>query len=105
MIAYEELDRALARWKARSENGVGAVVEADTGSSPVIVGAAVDEGAVVEAGAIVEASVSEDGADVLTPLPIRSEELGSIPNLVSPSTERTGEIQVGELESYEDDDA
>ncbi len=48
---------------------------------------------------------AEDGADVLTPLPIRSEELGSLPNLAAPASERTGEIQVDELESYEDDDA
>jgi hypothetical protein len=41
-----------------------------------------------------------------TPLPIRAEELGSIPTAVSPIPgERTGEIDVNELvESYDEAD-
>jgi hypothetical protein len=69
MISYEELDRALARWKGRSKGGVP---EAPTGSDA-------------------------------TPLPIPAEELGSIPNEVSPVPgERTGEIDVNELETYDE---
>ena len=74
MISYEELDRALARWKARK-------------------GGAVD----------VPQSASDGAA---TPLPIPAEELGSIPNEVSPIPgERTGEIDANELvESYDEAD-
>jgi hypothetical protein len=108
MIAYEELDRALARWKARSQNGAVAAGEADLSSAREVVevAAVVETAAIVEAAAIVEdGAVLEEGADIATPLPIRSEELGSIPNLAAPTGERTGEIQVSELETYEDDDA
>jgi len=71
MISYEELDRALARWKARSKGGVP------------------------------EAPTSPE--DQATPLPIRAEELGSIPNEVSPIPgEGTGEIDANELETYEE---
>ena len=75
MISYEELDRALARWKARSKGG-----------------------------GVPEAPTAPDGE--ATPLPIRAEELGSIPNVVSPIPgERTGEIDVNELvESYDEAD-
>jgi hypothetical protein len=69
MISYEELDRALARWKGRSKGGVP------------------------------EAPTASDA----TPLPIPAEELGSIPNEVSPIPgERTGEIDVNELETYDE---
>ena len=71
MISYEELDRALARWKSRAK---GVVVDAPTASDA-------------------------------TPLPIPAEELGSIPNAVSPIPgERTGEIDVNELETYDEAD-
>ena len=71
MISYEELDRALGRWKARSKAGV-----------PEAPGAADDQA---------------------TPLPIRAEELGSIPHEVSPIPgESTGEIDANELETYEE---
>ena len=73
MIPYEELDRALARWKARSQGGVPDPVRpVDT--------LAVDD--VIEA----------------TPLPIPADELGSIPNSAAPSAE----IDASELETYED---
>jgi hypothetical protein len=69
MIPYEELDRALSRWKNRAK---GAVVEAPSPSDA-------------------------------TPLPIPAEELGSIPNTMSPIPgERTGEIDVNEIESYDE---
>jgi hypothetical protein len=88
MIPYEELDRALARWKARAQGGSGAVVvEAEA------------------APAGVAEAMMEEGADMATPLPIPSEELGSIPNAASPGTASTGELSVDELEAYEEEDA
>jgi len=73
MISYEELDRALSRWKARKAGG----------------------GAVDAAAPAVDSSA--------TPLPIPAEELGSIPHEVSPIPERTGEIDANELvESYDE---
>jgi hypothetical protein len=72
MISYDELDRALARWKARSKGG-----------APEAPPAGFDDGA--------------------TPLPIRAEELGSIPVATSPIPgEGTGEIDANELETYEE---
>jgi hypothetical protein len=73
MISYEELDRALARWKARSRGGV-----VDAPSAPIPV------------------------ATDATPLPIPADELGSIPTSISPIQERTGEIDADELETYEE---
>jgi hypothetical protein len=74
MISYEELDRALGKWKAR---GKGGVVEAPAGMSD----------------------------SQATPMPIPAEELGSIPHEVAPgSGERTGEIDVNELETYDEAD-
>jgi hypothetical protein len=69
MISYEELDRALGRWKNRAKG-------------------------------IPEAATPSDA----TPLPIRAEELGSIPNAVSPvpGEEHTGEINADELETYDE---
>ena len=73
MISYEELDRALGRWKARSRGGA-----VEVPAAPV--------------------AVPTDA----TPLPIPADELGSIPNEISPGAERTGEIDVNELETYDD---
>jgi len=71
MISYEELDRALARWKGRGK------------------------------GVVVDVPIASDA----TPLPIPAEELGSIPSAVSPIPgERTGEIDVNELETYDEAD-
>jgi hypothetical protein len=78
MIPYEELDRALARWKARGQGVVGGAIEA--------------------APAPIEADLEA------TPMPIPSDELGSIPNVAAAGTERTGEIDVAELEAYEDEE-
>jgi hypothetical protein len=78
MIPYEELDRALARWKARSQGGVPEVVRPAAGA----------EGAEGPAEEVMEA----------TPLPIPAEELGSIPDLAAPQSE----IDANELDTYED---
>ncbi|MES1166086.1 MAG: hypothetical protein ABUR63_10025 [Verrucomicrobiota bacterium] len=81
MIPYEELDRALARWKARSQGGAPteAVPEAE-----------------VSASAPLEVVAEE------TPLPVGPGDLGSYPEAVPSSGERTGEIDLAEVESYED---
>jgi hypothetical protein len=74
MIAYEELDRALARWKARAK-GI----------------------------AVPETQGAPEPEDQATPLPIRAEELGSVPTAISPIPgDSTGEISADELESYEE---
>ena len=73
MISYEELDRALARWKARTKGGGGVPEAAPTFDSQA------------------------------TPLPIRAEELGSIPTSVSPIPgDSTGEINADDLETYDE---
>jgi hypothetical protein len=79
MIPYDELDRALARWKARAQGGTAGML--DGGAAPL---------------AEVDLSASE-----ATPMPIPVEELGSIPNVAN-VPERTGEIDVAELEAYEE---
>jgi hypothetical protein len=72
MISYEELDRALARWKGRAKGG-----------------------------GVPEPQNAPD--DQATPLPIRAEELGSIPNAVSPIPgDHTGEIDANDLETYDE---
>jgi hypothetical protein len=78
MISYEELDRALARWKARSQGG--AAVEAVPEPEP-------------SAEAPLEVIADE------TPLPIDPDTLGSASHNGAP---RTGEIDLAEIESYED---
>ena len=72
MIPYEELDRALARWKSRVQGGV------------------------------VEPPRPEAASYDATPLPFSADEIGSLPEPMPVPPERTGEIDVGELESYED---
>jgi hypothetical protein len=72
MIPYEELDRALARWKARSQGGV------------------------------VEPPRAEAESYDATPLPISPDDLGSIPEPLPVAPEHTGEIDLAELETYED---
>jgi hypothetical protein len=82
MIPYAELDRALARWKARQQGGAvaGGYIDASEPGGPV-------------------QEVSE-----ATPMPIPAEELGSIPHSAAPlATEGTGEIDASELEAYEED--
>jgi hypothetical protein len=76
MIPYEDLDRALARWKARSQN------------------AAVDAAREFEA----------VGAAGATPRPITASASGRVAGLPAPA-DRTGEIDLADsvVESYEDD--
>ena len=88
MIPYEELDRALARWKAKSQGGAGAVEAVETHSAP----APLEMEAEVEAEA--EAAPGSGGTPVVV------DEVGSIPQPVS--SERTGEIDLAELETYDD---
>jgi hypothetical protein len=79
MIPYEELDRALGRWKARAQGLAGGAIE-------------------------VAPSAIESEGDA-TPMPIPSDELGSIPNAAAAVPDGTGELDVGELEAYEDEEA
>ena len=80
MIPYAELDRALARWKARSQGGGVASVNTDA----------------------VPLDAAENEA---TPMPFAPEELGSIPNAAASIVDGTGEIDASELEAYEDGEA
>ena len=84
MIPYEELDRALARWKAKAQGGM---VESTVESPPAEVDSAEIQAEAVEA--------APSGGT-----PVVIDEAGSIPQPVSP--ERTGEIDLAELETYED---
>ena len=81
MIPYEELDRALARWKAKSQGG-GGVVEAPP---PVVE----------------EASAEMEAAPVSEGTPVVVDEMGSVPLPVD-GPERTGEIDLAEIETYDD---
>jgi hypothetical protein len=78
MIPYEELDRALARWKAKAQGGV---VEPPLAAP-------------VEIDAEAEAAPASEGTPVVV------DEVGSIPQPAS--SERTGEIDLAELETYDD---
>ena len=84
MIPYEELDRALARWKAKAQSGMSdGAVEAPP--------AEVDS-AEIQAEAV-DAAPSE-----ATPMVV--DEAGSVPQPVA--SERTGEIDLAEIETYDD---
>jgi hypothetical protein len=76
MIPYEELDRALARWKAKAQGGVP---EAPPVAEPEVV----------------EAAPASEGTPVVV------DEMGSVPQPVDPP-ERTGEIDLAEVETYDD---
>jgi hypothetical protein len=76
MIPYEELDRALARWKAKALGGV-------------------PEAPPVAAAEVVESAPVSEGT------PMAVDEMGSIPQPVEPP-ERTGEIDLAEIETYDD---
>ncbi|HEY4393315.1 MAG TPA: hypothetical protein VGP64_04605 [Polyangia bacterium] len=82
MIPYEELDRALARWKAKAQGGVPE-------APPPIVEEASAE---ME----VESSPASGGTPVVV------DEMGSVPQPVEPP-ERTGEIDLAEIEAYDDE--
>ena len=93
MIPYEELDRALARWKAKAQGGMldGAVELASNE-----VDSAEVQSAEVEAEAIAESADAAPSGGT----PIVIDEAGSVPQPVA--SERTGEIDLAELETYDD---
>ena len=95
MIPYEELDRALARWKAKAQGGMsdGAVE-----LPPSEVDSAEVQSAEVEAEAISEEAAVDAGGSGGTPMVV--DEAGSVPQPVP--SERTGEIDLAELETYDD---
>jgi hypothetical protein len=94
MIPYEELDRALARWKAK---GQGASVDGAVELPTTEVDSAEVQSSEVEAEAVSEESV-DAAASGGTPMVI--DEAGSVPQPVA--SERTGEIDLAELETYDD---
>jgi hypothetical protein len=89
MIPYEELDRALARWKAKAQSGMtDGAVEAPP---PEVESAEVDS-AEIQAEAVY--------ATPAAGTPVVVDEAGSIPQPVA--SERTGEIDLAEIETYDD---
>ena len=90
MIPYEELDRALARWKAKAQ---GAAVELP--SSEV-------DSAEVQSSEVEAEAISEESVDAAPSggTPMIVDEAGSVPQPVA--SERTGEIDLAELETYDD---
>ncbi|HEX3902505.1 MAG TPA: hypothetical protein VH853_06625 [Polyangia bacterium] len=80
MIPYEELDRALARWKAKSQGGTVEAPPAEVESAEI------------------QAEAADATPSAGTPVVV--DEMGSIPQPVAP--ERTGEIDLAELETYDD---
>jgi hypothetical protein len=93
MIPYEELDRALARWKAKAQGGMldGAVELSSTE-----VDSAEVQSAEVESEAIAESAEAAPSGG--TPMVV--DEAGSVPQPVA--SERTGEIDLAEVETYDD---
>jgi hypothetical protein len=93
MIPYEELDRALARWKAKAQGGMldGAVELPSTE-----VDSAEVQSAEVESEAIAESAEAAPSGG--TPMVV--DEAGSVPQPVA--SERTGEIDLAEVETYDD---
>ncbi len=85
MIPYEELDRALARWKAKAQGGTVELPPADVESAEV-------DSAEIQAEAVA------DAPSEATPMVV--DEAGSVPQPVP--SERTGEIDLAELETYDD---
>jgi hypothetical protein len=84
MIPYEELDRALARWKAKAQGG------------------AVELPPEVESAEVDSAEIQAEGVNA-TPAagtPMVVDEAGSVPLPVA--SERTGEIDLAEIETYDD---
>ena len=89
MIPYEELDRALARWKAKAQGGMlDGTVELPPSE--------------VESAEVDSAEIQAEGINA-TPAagtPVLVDEAGSIPQPVA--SERTGEIDLAEIEAYDD---
>jgi hypothetical protein len=89
MIPYEELDRALARWKAKAQGGM---VELPPASA---------ESAEVDSAEIQAETVSDPYAAAPSEgTPMVVDEAGSVPQPVA--SERTGEIDLAEIETYDD---
>ena len=86
MIPYAELDRALARWKAKAQGGMVELPPAEVESAEV-------DSAEIQAEAV-EAAPSEG-------MPMVVDEAGSVPQPVA--SERTGEIDLAEIETYDDE--
>jgi hypothetical protein len=91
MIPYEELDRALARWKAKAQGST-----ADGTVEPPQVESAEVDSAEIQAEAISESYPGTPAAGT----PIVVDEAGSVPQPVA--SERTGEIDLAEIETYDD---
>ena len=93
MIPYEELDRALARWKAKAQSGMAdGTVEAPP---PEVESAEVDS-AEIQAEAVSDAYAAAPSEG--TPMVV--DEAGSVPQPVP--SERTGEIDLAVIETYDD---
>ncbi len=80
MIPYEELDRALARWKTKAQGGMVELPPAEVESAEI------------------EAEAAEAAPSEGTPMVV--DEAGSVPQPVA--SERTGEIDLAEIETYDD---
>ncbi|HVZ86183.1 MAG TPA: hypothetical protein VHG72_04400 [Polyangia bacterium] len=80
MIPYEELDRALARWKSRSQAGAS-LVESSAAPEPIL-----------------EAAADE------TPPPISADDLDLVAEEPPVTSHPTGEIDLADVESYEDNE-
>ncbi len=89
MIPYEELDRALARWKAKAQGGMVELPPAEVESAEV-------DSAEIQAEGVSDpyAAAPSEG----TPMVV--DEAGSVPQPVA--SERTGEIDLAEIETYDD---
>lgn len=88
MIPYEELDRALARWKAKAQGGM---LDGTVELPPEAESSEVDS-AEIQAEAVY--------ATPAAGTPVVVDEAGSIPQPVA--SERTGEIDLAEIETYDD---
>ena len=88
MIPYEELDRALTRWKAKAQTGM---TDGTVELPPAEV-----ESAEIQA----EAVADTYGATPAAGTPVVVDEPGSVPRPVA--SERTGEIDLAEIETYDD---
>jgi len=89
MIPYEELDRALARWKAKSQSGM---TDGTVEVSPAEVESAEVDSAEIQAEAV--------DATPAAGTPMAVDESGSVPHPVA--SEGTGEIDLAEIETYDD---
>ena len=89
MIPYEELDRALARWKAKAQGGM---LDGTVELPPAEVESAEVDSAEIHA----EAVADRYGATPAAGTPMVVDEAGSVPLPVA--SERTGEIDLAEIE-------